>query len=301
VTFAIVGGEDAALFTIVAATGKLSFLAPPDCENPADDDGNNLYEVEVLATDGLADDNKLLQISVSDKNDAPTVNSDSIELDQNTSVAVPAPGLLSNDSDQDLDPLSVSVGSGPTNGSLILGVDGSFTYTPDDNFVGIDTFTYEVSDGAATSIGLVTVSVVEAAPMPVLPPAPAPVPEDPAEETEEEEQAEESQSNDGEVADNEPLAAPVSGRRDQGSVQRTDDLPFTGREPAGRALSVSRGFVTPVVAPEQRALRLAEPTEGVQRESYRDVPAEPFSDLSYVAQAGSYLWEEMDELAEFDG
>ena len=41
--------------------------------------------------------------------------------------------------------------TGPAHGTLTLNPDGSFTYVPDANFNGVDTFTYQVSDGTATS------------------------------------------------------------------------------------------------------------------------------------------------------
>ncbi|MDJ0803562.1 MAG: DUF2341 domain-containing protein, partial [Desulfobacterales bacterium] len=63
----------------------------------------------------------------------------------------PAPatgGLLSNDSDADGDPLSVTLVSGPNHAqSFTLNKDGTFNYTPTANYYGSDTFTYEVSDG----------------------------------------------------------------------------------------------------------------------------------------------------------
>ena len=56
--------------------------------------------------------------------------------------------VLPNDTDVDgnLDTTSVILISGPTNGTLVLNPDGTFTYTPDPNFVGTDQFTYEVCD-----------------------------------------------------------------------------------------------------------------------------------------------------------
>lgn len=51
-SYSISGGNDAALFTIDAATGALSFLAAPDYEVPGDSDGDNFYEVIVRASDG---------------------------------------------------------------------------------------------------------------------------------------------------------------------------------------------------------------------------------------------------------
>ncbi|MGY5881047.1 MAG: Ig-like domain-containing protein [Candidatus Thorarchaeota archaeon] len=55
--------------------------------------------------------------------------------------------LLSNDFDNDGDSLEVIFVSGPSNGILDLYSDGSFIYYPDLNWFGVDSFTYQVSDG----------------------------------------------------------------------------------------------------------------------------------------------------------
>lgn len=52
VTFSISGGADSARFAIVAATGALSFVSPPDFENPADANADNIYEATLAASDG---------------------------------------------------------------------------------------------------------------------------------------------------------------------------------------------------------------------------------------------------------
>ena len=51
-TYSLSGGADRALFTIHGNSGVLTFKAPPDFENPADADGNNVYVVQVTVTDG---------------------------------------------------------------------------------------------------------------------------------------------------------------------------------------------------------------------------------------------------------
>ena len=50
--YAIGGGADSGKFSIVAATGELSFTTAPDFENPADAGANNEYVVAVRATSG---------------------------------------------------------------------------------------------------------------------------------------------------------------------------------------------------------------------------------------------------------
>ena len=64
---------------------------------------------------------------------------------------MPAPGLLANDADLDLDPLQAIPLSGPASGSLALAPSGAFVYTPTLNFNGLITFTYRVTDGLAFS------------------------------------------------------------------------------------------------------------------------------------------------------
>ena len=43
-------------------------------------------------------------------------------------------------------------------GTLVFSADGSYTYTPDANFNGSDSFTYKVNDGTADS-GIQTISI----------------------------------------------------------------------------------------------------------------------------------------------
>jgi hypothetical protein len=67
VDFSIVGGADAVFFMINPQTGVLSFKTVVDFENPADADGNNIYEVIVQAADIDKNSNILLmRITVTD-------------------------------------------------------------------------------------------------------------------------------------------------------------------------------------------------------------------------------------------
>jgi hypothetical protein len=69
-----------------------------------------------------------------------------------TPLTVPAPGVLSNDTDLEGDPLTATLVSGAASGATVmLSGDGSFTYTPVSGFLGIDTFTYTASDTDGTS------------------------------------------------------------------------------------------------------------------------------------------------------
>jgi VCBS repeat-containing protein len=113
------------------------------------------------ATDGLLSSNVVtVAISVAAVNDVPVANNDSVSTNQNTAVNVPAPGVLSNDSDADGDALTASIATGPANGVLTLNADGSYRYTPNVNFTGTDSFTYRASDAVSFGLATVTVTVI---------------------------------------------------------------------------------------------------------------------------------------------
>lgn len=73
-------------------------------------------------------------------------------------------GLLSiNDEFLDGPADSFTIVNNPTNGAASVNTDGSFNYTPNAGFAGIDTFSYRIDDGAGgSSSALVNVSVAAA-------------------------------------------------------------------------------------------------------------------------------------------
>jgi len=80
-------------------------------------------------------------------NEAPVANDDYYETPEDTPLNVPADGVLTNDIDPEDDQLNASKISDPSNGTLTaFNQDGSFTYVPDDNWCGVDSFTYVAND-----------------------------------------------------------------------------------------------------------------------------------------------------------
>ncbi|EJG1898266.1 tandem-95 repeat protein [Vibrio parahaemolyticus] len=68
--------------------------------------------------------------------------------------------VLGNDTfEDDGKVVSLDTNNGPKNGSVIVNNDGTVTYTPDDNYVGKDTFTYVVTSGGVSESTTVTVNV----------------------------------------------------------------------------------------------------------------------------------------------
>ncbi|SIT93566.1 gliding motility-associated C-terminal domain-containing protein [Pontibacter indicus] len=67
-------------------------------------------------------------------------------------------------SDPEGKPLSYSLVTGPSKGTLVLNANGTFTYTPNTNAVGADNFSYRVSNGTTVSnTAIVNVTIVELA------------------------------------------------------------------------------------------------------------------------------------------
>ena len=73
-------------------------------------------------------------ITVAAVNDPPVAVDDAYSTAEDTTLTVPAPGVLGNDTDADGDALTAALGTGPANGTLTLNADGSFTYTPTANY-----------------------------------------------------------------------------------------------------------------------------------------------------------------------
>jgi thermitase len=93
-------------------------------------------------------------------NAPPSAVDDAYSTAEDVVFSIAAPGILSNDSDKDGDPLTASRVSGPANGTLTLNANGGFTYAPALNFNGSDSFTYKAYDGKAYSnVATVTLTV----------------------------------------------------------------------------------------------------------------------------------------------
>jgi VCBS repeat-containing protein len=114
------------------------------------------------ASDGsLTSEVASVAITVAPVNDAPLADDESYVLFVGQTLTVPAvQGLLVGDIDPDGDALSVSFFTDPQHGTVQVFDDGSFVYTPQAGFEGIDGFSYRVSDGfGGEAIGTVMLEV----------------------------------------------------------------------------------------------------------------------------------------------
>ncbi|EJG0905567.1 tandem-95 repeat protein [Vibrio parahaemolyticus] len=91
---------------------------------------------------------------------APVVDieADSADVVEDTPTII---NVLGNDTFESTDKVvSLDADNGPKNGTVIVNNDGTVTYTPDDNYVGKDTFTYVVTSGGVSESTTVSVDVM---------------------------------------------------------------------------------------------------------------------------------------------
>jgi hypothetical protein len=98
-----------------------------------------------------------LEVPPEGGNQAPTCTDATFTTNKNEPVTLPAGGCT----DPDGDPVTIEVVDGPDHGTLSDGSGGTTIYTPDDDFVGTDSFTYGATDshGTASEEATVTINV----------------------------------------------------------------------------------------------------------------------------------------------
>ena len=134
----ILNGEDVTLDQVISVddivAGKLRF-------NPGVDGHGNGYDLFGFKVgDGLdfSAEAYSMTIDVTAINDAPNANDDLLSINQNE---VGSGSLIGSDVDGDV--LTFSKVDDATLGVVTVDVDGSFTYTPNQDAVGEDTFTFQ--------------------------------------------------------------------------------------------------------------------------------------------------------------
>ncbi len=146
------------------SNGTLSLSSNGSFTYTPDANFNGTDSFTYKANDGTVDGNTVtVNINVTAVNDAPTAMADSYSVEENDTLTVSASGVLGNDSDVDNDPLTAVLVSDVSSGTLNLSSNGSFTYTPDTDFTGTDSFAYKTNDGTVDGNTVtVTITVTEA-------------------------------------------------------------------------------------------------------------------------------------------
>ncbi|MDY6835376.1 MAG: cadherin-like domain-containing protein [Chloroflexota bacterium] len=135
--------------------GKLSIEESTLYYTP-DEGYNGLDRFTFKANDGKADSNiATVALTVNPVNDSPIAEDQTIITEEDTLVDIILTG-----SDFDGDLLSYSVVISPEHG-LLSGEAPNLTYIPNQQYHGMDSITFEVSDGIASDSGKVTIEVSE--------------------------------------------------------------------------------------------------------------------------------------------
>ena len=173
VDFAVTNDNNA-LFSaqpFIAGNGTLTFTGAANAS------GTATVTVRIHDNGGTANNGvdtsapQTFTITIAGVNDAPVATADSYSINEDGSLVIDAgqpvnnhypTGLLANDTDTENSLLVVEYLTLTTNGTLLPHANGSFSYTPNPNFFGTDSFTYRASDGATTG-NTVTVTITVAA------------------------------------------------------------------------------------------------------------------------------------------
>ncbi|HLP22221.1 MAG TPA: Ig-like domain-containing protein [Chitinophagales bacterium] len=111
-------------------------------------------------------DTATVLVSITAVNDAPVADDDAITINEDN---VANGDVSANDNDVDGPGATYTIAGNPSNGTLVLGTDGAFIYTPNADFAGCDSALISVCDGGTpnlcdTSLLIVCVTAVNDAP-----------------------------------------------------------------------------------------------------------------------------------------
>ena len=120
VTYSITGGADQGKFSINAGTGELTFSAAPDYENPTDADTDNVYVVQVTASDGAGRTvNQTINVTVTPVNDNDPVitSANTANVAENTTAVLT---VTATDADLPAQTVTYSITGGADQGKFSI-------------------------------------------------------------------------------------------------------------------------------------------------------------------------------------
>jgi hypothetical protein len=159
VTFSKVSGTDAIGTSAVAANGTLTFTPVLNANGTA----TIVYRATSTQGSQLSDEGTIT-INVTPVNDAPTASDRSVTVLEDNSIDIDLSGDVA---DVDSTGLVITVAGNPSNGSATALGDGVIRYTPDADYNGTDSFTYQVTDGDLTTTATVNITVTDVISPPV--------------------------------------------------------------------------------------------------------------------------------------
>ena len=148
-------------WSINTTTGELSFVPAVGFA------GTATISYTINDNDGATSNEALITFNVTTEPSTPVANDDSFTTDEDTELTG---NVLSNDTEADGDPIVAAIITTTTNGSLIVNVDGSFIYVPNENFFGADQATYstcDINSNCDTATIFISINPVNDAPVAV--------------------------------------------------------------------------------------------------------------------------------------
>ena len=172
-TYSISGGDDGDEFTIRSRNGDISFVAPPDYENPSDSNRDNIYEVQISVSDSIDSANMILTVTVIDligeeeANQAPIANISVSPDPESTTLTTQIEITLDGSSSDDLDGDTLEyTWSQPSNQAIDLSSTNTATTTFTAADAGTYVFTLIVSDGELEDSSSVTLELIDRSDVP---------------------------------------------------------------------------------------------------------------------------------------
>ena len=166
-SYAAIGGADSALFAVNPTTGDLTFVSPPDFEQPKDFGADNVYNLTLQVSDGTLTATQEVSVTVMGVNDnAPLISSSgTISIAENSSAVTL---LTAADADFPAQALSYAAIGGadsalfavnPTTGDLTFVSPPDFEQPKDAGADNVYNLTVQVSDGTFNTTQDMTVTV----------------------------------------------------------------------------------------------------------------------------------------------
>ena len=147
----------ASLADYTAAMKLIAFTNPGDAPDPQD------RLIQVTVNDGTSTTSAFTLVHLTVTNDVPVAQDGSASGNEDTPIG----GTLVA-TDLDNPTLTYALGAQAANGTVVVNTDGTYTYTPNPDFNGTDSFTFTASDGTIgsnTATVTLTVAAVNDAPV----------------------------------------------------------------------------------------------------------------------------------------
>jgi sorbitol-specific phosphotransferase system component IIBC len=147
-----VDGDSLTVTNVTSPTSGVVVINPDNTITytpTADYEGTDSFVYTISDGNG-GTDTALVTTTITSENDNPVAVDDDVKTDEDTAVTIL---VLNNDFDVDGDSLIVTTVTTPTNGTAVINLDNTVTYTPTANYNGPDSFVYTVSDGDAPLTG----------------------------------------------------------------------------------------------------------------------------------------------------